>query len=335
MKAATMTDEISDFVTKFHNLLNAGRKARILIECENGQAYVNLEVKLGSQDCREQHFRRGRGAGPSRLRRRERRKMARLTAAQAAASAMQDAGPPPHHAGGPPLHHGGGTHKGCNQKPEAAHHPTPHTVGEAVHPPPHTAGEAAHHIPPPRAEEVVNFHPSHNIEKDVHLNHLDAEDVDHPHLPPRAVEHAHYQHPHTVAESVPHLLSQRAEQEAAFHHPIPCPVQGGGMSVGRAAEYFPPLSHKTKEVFLPAAAPHQVLPVWPSHYQEDASLILDHRLAPSPLSTSSDAVRTPAAQHYTGQGELQCDAEKKSAKKKKKRKNRSKNFEEELDEWTG
>ena len=303
MKAATMTDELSDFVTKFHNLLNAGKTACIVMECENGQAYVNLEVELGhghpNQPCREQHFCRGRRAGPSRLRRRERRDMARLTAAQAGASAMQ-AGPPPHH-------------------------------------------EAAHNLPPLRAEEVAHFHPSHTVEEAAHHNRPHtADQAAHHHPPLRAEEDAHYQRPHTVAEVAPHLPSHRAEQVAHHYHPscsveeaalhqTPCPVQGG-LQVGRAAEYFPPLSYTPKEVFLPAAAPLQVSPVWPAHYQEDddASPHLRHHLTFPPLLTPSVAVRTPAGQHYAGQGELHSDAKKKSGKKK--RKNRGTKDEAELDE---
>ena len=99
--------ELFEFVAKFNNLLNAGKKARLVIECENSQAYVNLEVKLGHshQHHGERHFRRDQRAGPSRLRRRERREQARLTAAE-------QAGPHPHHGAVP--------HNGC-----AHHSPTP------------------------------------------------------------------------------------------------------------------------------------------------------------------------------------------------------------------
>ena len=48
MKPATMTNgELSEFVTKYIDLLNAGKKARLVMDCENGRVYVNLEVQLG------------------------------------------------------------------------------------------------------------------------------------------------------------------------------------------------------------------------------------------------------------------------------------------------
>ena len=141
---------------------------------------------------------------------------------------------------------------------------------------------------------------------------------------------------HTIEKVAPHLPSHRDEEEVAYHrqpsctavdgaalHQTPCPVQGG-LPVGRAAECFPPLSYTPKEVFLSAAAPLQVSPAWPAHYQEDddASPHLHHHLPFPPLSTPSVTVRTPAGQHHADQCELHSDTKKKS--RKKKRKNRGK-----------
>ena len=62
MKSATMTSDQELFasVTKFNNLLRAGMKAQLVMECENGCARVKLErllrpsAHLGQRD-REQH----------------------------------------------------------------------------------------------------------------------------------------------------------------------------------------------------------------------------------------------------------------------------------------
>ena len=84
-------DEAYNFVTKFLNLYQAGKKARIVLECEAGQAYVNLQLYLGPhhqqppQNGQEHHQQPHRRPGPSRLRRRARRAEAR--AAEAAANA--------------------------------------------------------------------------------------------------------------------------------------------------------------------------------------------------------------------------------------------------------
>ena len=135
--------ELLEFLTKFRNLLNVGKKARLVMECENGQAYVNLEVKLGHSHQNQPHvekpFRRGRRAGPSRLRRREHREQARLIAAEQAAASAVQAGPHPHHEAVP--------RKKCGlQTDEAAHHhQSPLTVEEAAHPHQHHAVEEAAH----------------------------------------------------------------------------------------------------------------------------------------------------------------------------------------------
>ena len=69
-----MTDtEIAAFVNKFLHLLNTGQKARLVLQCESMQAGVSLDVQLPAHQQEDPlHHRRG-AAGPSRLRRRERR----------------------------------------------------------------------------------------------------------------------------------------------------------------------------------------------------------------------------------------------------------------------
>ena len=69
-----MTDtEIAAFVNKFLHLLNTGQKARLVLQCESMHAGVSLDVQLPAHQQEDPlHHRRG-AAGPSRLRRRERR----------------------------------------------------------------------------------------------------------------------------------------------------------------------------------------------------------------------------------------------------------------------
>ena len=44
---ASMTEtQVSSFVTKFGDLLNAGLKASLVMDCDNGHARLNLEVIL-------------------------------------------------------------------------------------------------------------------------------------------------------------------------------------------------------------------------------------------------------------------------------------------------
>ena len=43
----TMTEEMSAFVFKFNNLLLAGLKAKLVMECENGQVRAHVEALLG------------------------------------------------------------------------------------------------------------------------------------------------------------------------------------------------------------------------------------------------------------------------------------------------
>ena len=57
---ATMTDrEVSSFVTKFGDLLHAGLRASLVMECDNGNARVNLEVLLQPDHHQPHHSRAG------------------------------------------------------------------------------------------------------------------------------------------------------------------------------------------------------------------------------------------------------------------------------------
>ena len=167
--------------------------------------------------------------------------------------------------------------------------------------------------------------------------------------PPNPVEEAAINPQHLAGEAVqyPHQQVSHAPG-GAVHHVI--------SPLGRAAEGFPPLSYTPKEVFPPpAAAPLQVSPVWPAHYQEDNDqgdveaphahlqeqpdypLHYPSLSTPSPVSLTWPAhchpqsqklfdVMTPAVQ----QGELHNEQIKKS--KRKKKKSRRKKDESEFDD---
>ena len=84
--------ELFNFVTKFYNLWHAGKSARLSMECEAGQASLNLQLRLGPHPHHLHHqepYHGSRKAGPSHLRRSARRAQARATAAEQAAAAAQ------------------------------------------------------------------------------------------------------------------------------------------------------------------------------------------------------------------------------------------------------
>ena len=116
--------QVSSFVTKFGDLLHAGLKASLVMDCDNGHARLNLEVILQPDSHQYQsraghhpkhrhppHLPAGRaghppqhsdgraGPSPSRLRRRERRVMVSRLAASRQVQQVPE--PPPHHGGGP------------------------------------------------------------------------------------------------------------------------------------------------------------------------------------------------------------------------------------------
>ena len=40
-------NKLFNFLTKFYNLWNPGKNARMFLECEAGQAIVNIDLNLG------------------------------------------------------------------------------------------------------------------------------------------------------------------------------------------------------------------------------------------------------------------------------------------------
>ena len=90
---AVVTPELKSFLTKFADLWHSGRNASLSLECEAGEATINLQLRLGSHPLQQPKHHQGpqylggRRAGPSRLRRRARRAQARVLAAEQAAAA--------------------------------------------------------------------------------------------------------------------------------------------------------------------------------------------------------------------------------------------------------
>ena len=78
--------ELSSFVTKFYNLWSYGKCARLSVECEAGQAYMNLQLRLPGPHPDQQHGHAPQRPGPPRLRRRERPDQAQELAAAKAAT---------------------------------------------------------------------------------------------------------------------------------------------------------------------------------------------------------------------------------------------------------
>ena len=147
-----MTDsELWSFVTKFRQLLNAGKKAKLVMESRAGCALINMEVLLNPanhQQEQQHHYRhhapvhRRAGGGPARVRRHAQRAQARQETAQG------------------------------QSRSNGVSHPLPslNTVDvqanttQASDPPDQNppAEEAAHHhLPQHRAEEVAHNLPQH------------------------------------------------------------------------------------------------------------------------------------------------------------------------------
>ena len=78
-------DELDSFVRKFRNLWKAGSHAKLYVETEAGNAFVNLQVGLGQTHPQYQDGHRA--VGPLKQRRRERR-----AAAREATAAAEEAG---------------------------------------------------------------------------------------------------------------------------------------------------------------------------------------------------------------------------------------------------
>ena len=82
--------EFHSFVSKFLNLWSSGKNARLAVECQAGQATVNLQLELGLPHAHNHHPQEEhheKRVSPSRLRRRARREQARAEAAVNAAQA--------------------------------------------------------------------------------------------------------------------------------------------------------------------------------------------------------------------------------------------------------
>ena len=83
-----MADQLSNFLRKFQEVWQAGKDARLFLECHAGQAVLNLHVRLEHPlPPPQQHHHHHRRPGPSRLRRRARRAAARAAANAAPAAA--------------------------------------------------------------------------------------------------------------------------------------------------------------------------------------------------------------------------------------------------------
>ena len=76
-----MADQLSNFLVKFRHEWQAGKNARLQIECHAGKAWITLHQPLGYSSPPAQHH--PRRPGPSRLRRRARRADARAAASAA------------------------------------------------------------------------------------------------------------------------------------------------------------------------------------------------------------------------------------------------------------
>jgi hypothetical protein len=83
------TLELHSFVNKFCNLWSIGKSARLDVECQAGQATVNLQLNLDHQSVPPQQEHQRKPVIPSRLRRPARRAKARDEAAANAAHATE------------------------------------------------------------------------------------------------------------------------------------------------------------------------------------------------------------------------------------------------------
>ena len=68
-----VSDELDSFVRKFKSLWQSGCKAKLYVETEAGNAFVNLQVGLGQAPPGQHHpVVDGQGGSPSKQRRKER-----------------------------------------------------------------------------------------------------------------------------------------------------------------------------------------------------------------------------------------------------------------------
>ena len=83
--------ELHSFLSKFLNLLHCGKSAKLVLECHEGQAHVDLHHVLSflPQEHHQSYGHTGRRRGPSRQHRRARRAVARAAAEAANASSAK------------------------------------------------------------------------------------------------------------------------------------------------------------------------------------------------------------------------------------------------------
>ena len=85
-----MADITAELLVKFQQFWRAGNRARLNLECCNGQAWVNLHVQLPEAPPPPHHQAAQRRQGPSRTRRRARRAEMRKIAAEVQAAESSD-----------------------------------------------------------------------------------------------------------------------------------------------------------------------------------------------------------------------------------------------------
>ena len=148
--------ELHSFFSKFVSLLHCGKSAKLVLECHQGQAHVNLHhaLTLLPEEPHRHHPDYGhpvRRQGPSRQRRRDRRALARAAAAKAAKAGAKADNPA--------------------QTSDVAAQATVDKAGEAFpsHPTYHQqeqADQAVQACPPPHREQAVQASPPPHISTD-------------------------------------------------------------------------------------------------------------------------------------------------------------------------
>ena len=88
LQTAAMAGQLNSFVQKFYSLWNTGNDACLNLECHAGKAQIHLQLNLQLQPQQRQQpppppQQPRRHLGPSQLRRRARRELARAAAAEA------------------------------------------------------------------------------------------------------------------------------------------------------------------------------------------------------------------------------------------------------------
>ena len=165
-KSAAMADptELHSFFHKFLNLWHAGKTACLSLECQAGEARLDLQLRLAHHHPPPLHPHQKSRPGPSRLRRRARRAKARETAAAKVASAavtatvdvaVQAASPVP------PYKIDAAVQAAAPRTAEAAVQagPVPQQLSAQIHPTLTAvqAGPTLHH--PPRSHQAVQAGP--------------------------------------------------------------------------------------------------------------------------------------------------------------------------------